>query len=104
MGIDAVARTVVDTSLLRNGIKDREHIDLEKSFVLPPEEIVEAIISLVASSKYPSDSIDDVGNIGGWREIGLLNDPGPQRQLALRRPKAKSAIKLVEQALADDVK
>lgn len=95
---------VVDTPLFRDSSKAREHIDLENDFVLPPEEIVKAMVSLVTTSEYASGSILEVGDIGGWREVGLLNDPGPQGRSTLRRPKAKSAIKLVEQALADDAK
>lgn len=59
---------------------------------------------LTTSSKYPSGSIVEVGDIGGWREVGLLNDPGPQGRSTLPRPKAKNAIKLVEQALLDDTR
>ncbi|KAJ5717722.1 hypothetical protein N7488_003368 [Penicillium malachiteum] len=100
----AVAPGVVDTPLFRDSDKALEHIDLEKDFVLPPEEVVKAMVSLITSSKYPSGSVVEIGDIGGWREVGLLNDPGPQGRSTLPRPKAKNAIRLVEQALKDDEK
>ncbi|KAF9886750.1 hypothetical protein FE257_011127 [Aspergillus nanangensis] len=96
----AVAPGVVDTPLFRDSAKARQHIDLEKDFVLPAEEIVKAMMFLVTSSKYSSGTVLEVGDIDGWREVGLFHDPGPQGRSTLPRPKAKSAISLVEQALA----
>ena len=93
---------VVDTPLFRDNAKARAHIDLEKDFTLPPDEVVKAMLSLVTSSKYPSGTVLEIGDIGGWREVGLFNDPGPQGRSTLPRPKAKDAIKFVEQALEKD--
>lgn len=104
VGFKTHLNRVVDTPLFRDSDKAREHIDLERDFVLPPEEIVKAMLSLITSSTYPPGSIVEIGDIGGWREVGLLNDPGPQGRSTLPRPKAKNAIKLVEQALKDDAK
>ncbi|KAJ5433495.1 uncharacterized protein N7458_012651 [Penicillium daleae] len=98
----AVAPGVVDTPLFRDSAKARQHIDMDNDFTLPPEEVVKAMMSLVTSSKYPSGTVLEIGDIGGWREVGLFNDPGPQGRSTLPRPKAKDAIKLVEQALKDD--
>ncbi|KAJ5639991.1 uncharacterized protein N7484_007853 [Penicillium longicatenatum] len=98
----AVAPGVVDTPLFRDSAKARAHIDLENDFTLPPEEVVNAMMSLVTNSTYSSGTILEIGDIGGWREVDLFNDPGPQGRSTLPRPKAKDAIKLVEDALADD--
>ncbi|KAL3481539.1 NAD(P)-binding protein [Aspergillus californicus] len=98
----AVAPGVVDTPLFRDSAKARAHIDLEKDFTLPPDEVVKAMLSLVTSSRYPSGTVLEIGDIGGWREVGLLNDPGPQGRSTLPRPRAKDAIKLVEEALEKD--
>jgi hypothetical protein len=92
----------VDTPLFRDSAKARAHIDLENDFTLPPEEVVNAMMSLVTTSTYSSGTILEIGDIGGWREVHLFNDPGPQGRSTLPRPKAKDAIKLVEDALADD--
>ncbi|KAL4811332.1 NAD(P)-binding protein [Aspergillus unguis] len=98
----AVAPGVVDTPLFRDSAKARQHIDMDNDFTLPPEEIVKAMMSLVTSSQYASGTVLEIGDIGGWREVSLFNDPGPQGRSTLPRPKAKDAIKLVEQALQDD--
>lgn len=93
---------MVDTPLFRDSAKARQHIDLEKDFVLPAEEIVKAMMSLVTSPKYPSGTVLEVGDIDGWREVGLFHDPGPQGRSTLPRPRAKNAIALVKQALEND--
>lgn len=92
----------MDTPLFRDNPKARAHIDLEKDFTLPPEEVVRAIIALITNSKYPSGTILEIGDIGGWREVSLLNDRGPQGRSTLPRQKAKDAINLVEAALEKD--
>lgn len=94
---------MVDTPLFRDSSKARAHIDLEKDFVLPPKEIVKAIIALITDVKYAPGTVLEVGDIGGWREVSLLNDVGPQGRSTLPRQKAKDAIKLVEAALENDI-
>ncbi|KAJ6115240.1 hypothetical protein N7486_001018 [Penicillium sp. IBT 16267x] len=92
---------VVDTPLFRDSAKARAHIDLENDYTLPPEEVVKAMMSLVTTSRYPSGTMLEIGDIGGWRGAGLFNDPGPRERSTLPRPKAKGAIKL-ETALVND--
>lgn len=93
---------VVYTPLFLDSSQARAHIDLEKDFVLPPEEIVKAIIALITNVKYAPGTVLEVGDIGGWREVSLLHDVGPQGRSTLPRQKAKDAIKLVEAALEKD--
>jgi hypothetical protein len=93
---------VVDTPLFRDSAKARVHIDLDNDFTLPPTEVVNAIMSLIKDSKYPSGTILEIGDIGGWRKVHLLNDVGPQGRSTLPRRKAQEAIKLVEAALKND--
>lgn len=75
---------------------------MDKDFVLPPDEIVKAIIALISDSNYPSGTVLEVGDIGGWREVHLLNDVGPQGRSTLPRAKAKDAVSLVKRALEKD--
>ncbi|KAL2815738.1 NAD(P)-binding protein [Aspergillus granulosus] len=98
----AVAPGVVDTPLFRDSASAREHIDLENDFILPPEEIVKAMMALVVESKYSSGTVLEVADIGGWREVKLLNDGGPQGRAASARAKAAEAIRIVEEALRQD--
>lgn len=95
-------RRVVDTPLFRDDPKGRVHIDLENDFTLPPTEIVRAITALITDPRYPSGTILEVGDIDGWREVGLLNDVGPQGRSTLPRRKAQEAIKIFEAALQKD--
>lgn len=60
------------------------------------------MMSVAKTSRYAPGAILEIGDIGGWREVGLFSDPGPQGRSTLSRPKAKDAIKLVEKVLADD--
>ncbi|KAL3442931.1 NAD(P)-binding protein [Aspergillus insuetus] len=98
----AVAPGVVDTPLFRDSSSAREHIDFEKDFVLPPEEVVKAMMALITDSRYPSGTVLEVADIGGWREVKLLNDGGPQGRAASSRAKAAEAIRIVEEALNKD--
>lgn len=77
---------------------------MDKDFVLPPDEVVKAIISLISDSKYPSGTVLEIGDVGvgGWREVQLLHDIGPQGRSTLPRAKAKDAISIVKNALAKD--
>ena len=74
---------------------------MKKDFVLPPEEVVKAMLALLTESKYISGTVLEVGDTT-WREVQLLNDPGPQGRATLPRSKAADSIKLVEQALLND--
>lgn len=92
----------MDTPLFRDSAKAREHIDLENDFLLSPEEVVKGMIALITDSKYPSGTVLEVADIGGWREVKLLNDSGPQGRASSSRAKAVEAIKIVEEALRKD--
>ena len=66
---------------------------------MPPEEVVKAMIALVMDSAYKGGTVLEVNDIGGWREVQILNDPGPQGPSKLARPKALEAISLVKDTL-----
>ncbi|KIW99554.1 uncharacterized protein Z518_11293 [Rhinocladiella mackenziei CBS 650.93] len=98
----AVAPGVVDTPLFRDSPGALAHIDMEKDFVLPRSEIVRAMVALIRDATYPSGTILEVGDIGLWRPVEILNDSGPQGRSTLPRQKAKKAIQLVEAHLKED--
>lgn len=95
-------RSVVDTPLFRDHPQALKHIDVEADFLLPPEEVVKAMLALTSDSRFPAGTVLEINDIGGWREVNLLNDPGPQGQSRNPRPKAAEAISLVLQALKED--
>lgn len=98
----AVAPGIVDTPLFREHPQALDHIDTEKDFLLPPEEVVRAMLALLTDARYRAGTVLEVNDIGGWREVQLLNDPGPQGQSKNPRAKAAEAISLVERALEED--
>ena len=79
-----------------------DHIDTENDFLLPPEEIVRAMLALLTNARYRAGSVLEINDIGAWREVQLLNDPGPQGQSKNPRAKAAKAISLVERVLEED--
>ncbi|KAK4553513.1 hypothetical protein LTR86_009309 [Recurvomyces mirabilis] len=98
----AVAPGIVDTPLFRDHPQALDQIDITTDFLLPPDEVVRAMLALVLDSKYRGGTVLEVNDIGSWREVQLLNDPGPQGRSKLPRAKAAGAITLVENALARD--
>ncbi|EME43713.1 hypothetical protein DOTSEDRAFT_95433, partial [Dothistroma septosporum NZE10] len=74
----AVAPGIVDTPLFRDSAAALDHIDTESDFLLPPEEVVKAMIALATDSSYSAGTVLEVNDVGGWREVQLLNEPGPQ--------------------------
>lgn len=53
-------------------------LDLSKDVLLPPEEIAKAMVALLSDYSYPSGTVLEVGDIGKWRPVALLNDSGPR--------------------------
>jgi len=98
-----IAYRVVDTPLFRDSENALAHIDMDKDFILPPSEIVKAMVALVSERTYPSGTVLEVGDIGGWRPVSLLNDAGPQGPSTKNRPKVQAAIQMVEEYLKRDV-
>lgn len=94
---------MVDTPLFRDHPEALNHIDFDKDFALPADEVVDVILMLLTESSYPSGTILEVGDLGVFREVKLLNDPGPQGRSAQPREKAQEAVKLVYQALKGDL-
>ena len=101
---DRCARRIVDTPLFRDHPQALDHIDTANDFLLPPEEVVKAMIALLTDGKYRAGTVLEVNDIGGWREVQLLNDPGPQGQSKKPRAKAAAAISFVTRALEEDAK
>lgn len=96
--------SLVDTQLFRQHPEAQKHVDLDKGFFLPPEEVVKAMLAVTTDAKYRAGTVLEVNDIGSWREVQLLNDPGPQGQSRLPRQKAADAIVQVEKALEEDGK
>lgn len=81
-----------------------EQIDTKNDFLLPPEEVVNAMLALSTDTEFAGGTILEINDIGekGWRKVELLNDPGPQGHSKAPRQKAADAIVQVERALKKD--
>jgi hypothetical protein len=93
---------IVDTPLFRDHPQALDQIDVATDFLLPPEEVVKAMLALATDPKYPAGTVLEVNDIDGWREVQLLNEPGPQGHSKNPRVKAAEAISLVQKALSED--
>jgi 3-hydroxybutyrate dehydrogenase len=74
--IDDENRTV-GTPLFTEHPEAAKFLDMDKDYLLPPKEIALAMMALLTDPKYKSGTILEVCEVGRWREVELLNDPGP---------------------------
>jgi 3-hydroxybutyrate dehydrogenase len=74
--IDDENRTV-GTPLFTEHPEAAKFLDMDQDYLLPPKEIALAMMSLLTDPKYKSGTILEVCEVGRWREVALLNDPGP---------------------------
>ena len=73
---DNPGRTVA-TPLYTEHVEAQKFLDKEKDFLLPPEVVADAMFALMTDDRYKSGTILEVCDISAWREVQLLNDPGP---------------------------
>lgn len=74
---------------------------MEKSFVLPPEEIVRGMLALLVDNRYPSGTVLEVGDFENWRVVQLLNDAGPQAKANETKIKTSDLLERSLKADAD---
>lgn len=60
------------------------------------------MLALTTDATYLAGTVLEVSDVGGWRKVQLLNDPGPQGHSKLPRLKAPESIKLVRAGLIKD--
>ncbi|KAF5632272.1 15-hydroxyprostaglandin dehydrogenase [Fusarium tjaetaba] len=98
-----IAPGLVDTPLLRNNSGSQNHVDPSQDFLLPPEEVVMAMMALLTEAKYTGGTVIEVGDIGSWREVHILGDAGPQGRSTRARAKTSDATaKLAKMLLGDE--
>ncbi|KIW53179.1 hypothetical protein PV05_08771 [Exophiala xenobiotica] len=101
--VAGVAPGTVGSPLFTDHPEASKFLDMEKDFLLPPEEIAKAMFALLTDRKYKSGTILEVCDIGNWREVSLLNDPGPRGPATLTSKKHE-AIKSILPFLSKDGK
>ncbi|EWG53294.1 hypothetical protein FVEG_11757 [Fusarium verticillioides 7600] len=99
-----IAPGLVDTPLLRNNSGSQNHVDPSQDFLLPPEEVVKAMMALLTEAKYVGGTVLEVGDIGSWREVHILGDAGPQGRSTRARARTTDATaKLARMLLGDEM-
>ncbi len=76
---------------------------MSKDFLLPPEVIARAMFALLTDPKFKPGTVLEVCDVDNWREVALLNDPGP-RGPASEASKKSEAIADVKRFLEEDMK
>ena len=76
-------------------------LDLERDYLLPPEAIARAMFSLLTDPRFKAGTVLEVCHEDKWREVSLLNDPGPQGP-ASQTSRKKDALQGILQFLQID--
>lgn len=82
-----VAPGIIKTPLYFDHPEAERFLDKEKDFMLEPEHVAKAMLAVCVDSKYPAGTILEVTEIENWREVMLLNDPGPRGKAVLASKK-----------------
>ncbi|KAJ9606671.1 hypothetical protein H2200_008679 [Cladophialophora chaetospira] len=96
-----VAPGIIKTPLYVDHPEAERFLDKEKDFMLEPEDVARGMLAVCLDSKYPSGTVLEITDIDNWREVMLLNDPGPQGR-AVIASKKKDAIADVVAAMERD--
>jgi 3-hydroxybutyrate dehydrogenase len=77
--IVGVAPGVIRTPLFFDHPEAERFLDKTKDVMLEPEDIARAMMALCTDeTKYQSGTVLEVTDVENWREVRMLNDPGPQ--------------------------
>ena len=76
-------------------------LDTSKDLLLPPEAIARAMFALLTDPSYKPGTVLEVCDIDKWREVALLNDPGPSGPASTSSRKSE-AIEDVKAFLEQD--
>jgi 3-hydroxybutyrate dehydrogenase len=63
--------------LMYDNPKAFRFVDPEKDQLTSPEEIARGMVAVATDGKYPAGTVLEVTGPGRWREVFMLNDPGP---------------------------
>lgn len=96
-------KRTVGSPLFTDHPEAAKFLDMDKDYLLPPQEIARAMFALLTDAKYKAGTILEVCDVGNWREVELLNDPGP-RGPASSTSKKSEAIKGILPYLSKDGK
>lgn len=99
-----VAPGIIRTPLYSDHPEAGRFIDQEKDFMLEPEEVARGMLAVCLDPKYPPGTILEVADTDNWREVKLLNDPGPQGKAILASRKQDAVADVLAFIEKDKVK
>ena len=94
--------STVGTPLFTEHPEAAKFLDMKKDFLLPPEEIARAMLALLTDPKYKPGTVLEVADMGNWREVQLLNDPGPSGRASAASNKTQAIYEDVNRFLEED--
>lgn len=93
--VSAVAPGAVSTPMIHE--HPEELVDADKDAPISPQEVAEAMLSLVESEDYPGGTVLEVG-VAYTRTVSVYNDPGPTQEL--RQGTTLSGMKNIAETIA----
>lgn len=93
-----VAPGIIKTPLYTDHPEARKFLNKD-DFALDPEEVAKGMVAVCLDPKYPPGTILEVADPDSYREVMMLNDPGPQGRAILASGKqdaVSGVIALIE--------
>ncbi|KAH0845711.1 NAD-dependent 15-hydroxyprostaglandin dehydrogenase [Fonsecaea pedrosoi] len=90
-----VAPGIIRTPLYSDHPEAGKFVDPEKDFMLSPDEVARGMMAVCLDPKYPPGTILEVADVDNWREVKLLNDPGPQGRAILASKKQDAVADVI---------
>lgn len=84
--------STVATPLFKENPEASKFLDMERDYLLSPEAVAKAMFSLLTSSALKAGTVLEICHEDKWREVSLLNDPGPEGPASFTSRK-KDALK-----------
>ncbi|KIW35543.1 uncharacterized protein PV07_02233 [Cladophialophora immunda] len=85
-----VAPGTVGTPLFTGHPEASRFLDLEKDTLLAPEHVANAMFALLTEPQYKGGTVLEICHEIKWREVSLLNDPGPQGPASITSRKSEA--------------
>lgn len=74
-------------------------LNLKQAYLLSPKVVSRAMFTLLTESRYAAGTVLEVCHEDDWREVSLLNDPGPQGPASQTGSESDEALKGIREFL-----
>jgi 3-hydroxybutyrate dehydrogenase len=93
--IESLSRTV-GTPLFTDHPEAAKYLDAEKDYLLEPPHVAKAMYALLTESAYKGGTILEICHETNWREVSLLNDPGPRGPASFTSRKSEAILDIAQ--------